>query len=98
MDPFALLVRFAETTRHDHEERREIAENYQGWIDRGGFAPTVRHKNDNGTGRAFRVTGLYARGVHTYFLTPDSQAPLHTSDYAPVRPNEGNEAAHFAGV
>lgn len=95
MDPFATLERFAQTTRNDREERNELSEAYQRWLDMGGFLPSVRHKNDPGTGRAFKVTGLYARGVHTYYLTPDAQAPLHTSDYDPIVPKPPEETAHY---
>lgn len=87
MDPFATMARFALTLRHEHEERNELAEAFKGWIDSGGFVPTVRHKNDDGNGYPFRVKGLYARGVHTYFVTPDAQDDLLlASKYVAVVP------------
>ena len=96
MDPFATMERFALTIRGQHEERNELAEAYQGWIDRGGFVPTVRHKNDDGRGHAFKVTGLYARGIYTYFLTPDAQAPLLASEYVPVMPKAPREGHYLS--
>lgn len=96
MDPYALLERFARTTRNDKEERDALADAYQGWIDRRGFVPRVRHAGDDKNGKTFAVTGLYARGVYTYFLTTDADAPLLATDYVLVLPRDEREGHYLS--
>lgn len=94
MDPVATIREFAKTTSKERDRRNELATAYQEWLDRGGFLPRVRHRNDGPDGRTAKVTGLYARGVHTYLLTPDAEAPLLASEYeivATICPDCGEE-------
>ena len=93
MDPKALLVRFAKTTRNDRAERLEMVDNYHHWVNNGGFKAHIRHKNDPASKPAVPVLGVCFRGVHTYFVTgivkdesgfPITRTMVHTSDYEVV--------------
>ena len=80
MDPSATIREFLRTTKIDRDRQSELADAYQQWLDKGGFLPRIRHRNDP-KGLSYAVTGLYARGNLTYFLCAGNPRPLLGAEY-----------------